>query len=637
MSISVLSLSRTPNSLASSGTTRAITAAQERLNRLQVQLGTGVKFTRPSESPTAATQTIALQKLDERASAYQAGLQTNLGFLAVADQSLGAISDALNQARGLLQAGVGDQVSADEREGLAQEVQALIQSIIQAANTSYNGRPIFAGSQTDGPPFEQIGDGLVRYNGNGQTLSGWADFQTLVESGVDGVNGLGATTTATAVDLNPAVTLATRLDELHGGQGVALGNLQVILDDANPGDVRRTVDLSGAETLQDIKNRIEAAFPGGAVAVGLNAAGTGLRITPVAGTVEVRDLDSGTTAAELGLRSGPVATLQGTDLDPTISLFTPVGALNGGTGVGLTTGFGLRIENGGTVSTVDLNGAATVQDLLNRIRAADPNVIAEISADGRGLSVTSRLSGANFSIGENGGDNATRLGLRTFTTATRLADLNLGVGVPGSDAPPLKIIRRDGTEITVDLSTAATVQDVIDAISTAAPGLVVGLNAVGNGISLQDPVVGGPLTVVANEWSVKLGLNGTENTGPAGVLAGRDVNPQQASGAFNVLTRLEHALRENDTATLQRLSGEVEDAYTHVNITRGELGNHQRQLESIDNLLEDRHVQIKDRLSKLQDVDLSATITEFLAQQQAMQAYLQIASQTLQVSILQYL
>jgi flagellar hook-associated protein 3 FlgL len=637
MSINVLALSRTPNSLAAVRTTLAIAAAQSRLNRLQSQLGSGVKFTTPSESPTAATQTIALQKVDERSAAFQSSLQTNLGFLGVADQSLGTISDALNQARGLLQAGTGDQVTPEEREALAQEVAALTKAIIQAANTTYNGRAIFAGSDTTQPPFEHFAGGQIRYNGNGQTLSGWADFDTLVPSGIDGVNGLQATTTAPPTDLNPAVTLATRFDQLHRGQGISIGEFQVILNDGS--ETRQTIDLTGAETLQDVKARVEAAFPG-ALTVSVNAAGNGLQLTPTSATatVEVRDLEAGTTARDLGIRSGPVVDLVGMDIDPALSLLTDLADLNGGTGIGPTNGFGLRIENGGTVTVVDLDGAVTVQDVLNRIRAAEPNVFAAISADGRGLSVTSRLSGANFSIGENGGTNAALLGLRTLTTTTRLDDLNLGTGVPRDSASPLTIIRRDGTEVTVDLRQAGTIQDVLAAINAVDPGrLVATWTATGNGIALTDDSGAGALTVVENPWSVSLGLNGTENTGATGVLNGRDPNPQQAAGAFNVMARLEQALRSRDLATLQRLSGELEDAYSHVTITRGELGNHQRQLESIDNLLSDRHVEIKDRLSKLHDVDLSVVITEFMAQQQAMQAYLQIASQTLQVSILQYL
>uniref|UniRef100_A0A7C2K0Q4 Flagellin n=1 Tax=Schlesneria paludicola TaxID=360056 RepID=A0A7C2K0Q4_9PLAN len=633
-------LSRVPNSLSMLRTVQAVSRSQTRLNRVQTQLATGQRFVLPSESPTAATQSIALQKLDERALAFQGSLQTNLGYLAVADQSLATISDALNQARGLLQAGLGDQVTDEERQALALEVGALTRTIIQAANTTYNGRALFAGSESTAAPFEAVAGGFIRYNGNAQSLSGLADFATLVDSGVDGVSGLQAVSSPVSSDLNPVLSLDTRLDQLHRGLGTELGSLRVILDDG-VNDVRRTIDLTGAETLQDVKLRIEQAFAADPITVTVDidpGTQSGLRLTPSAGTVEVRDLESSNTAQQLGIRSGPAAVLTGSDLDPALSLFTPVAALNGGLGIGATAGTGLRIENGGQVSIVDLDGAVTVQDVLNRIREADPNVIADISADGRGIVVSTRLSGADFSIGENGGTDAAGLGLRTFTASTRLDDLNLGTGVPRDDPSPLTILRRDGSTATVDLSQAMTVQDVLDAINAVDPGnLVAGLNAVGNGISLQDNSGVGPLTVVENNWSLDLGLSGTDDNGPAGVLAGRDVNPQQALGGFNALARLEVAIRNRDVASLERLAGELEAAYTHVNVVRGELGNHQRQLEAIDNTLADRHVQIKERLSRFLDVDLAETITEFTAQQQALQAYLQIAAETLQLSILPFL
>jgi flagellar hook-associated protein 3 FlgL len=633
-------LSRVPNSLASLKTSQAVSLAQSQLSRLQTQLGTGQKYQLPSESPTAATQSLALQKLSERGTAFQASVQTNLGFLAVGEQSLATVSDALNRARALLQAGVGDTVTDAEREALAQEVAGLTRSIIQAANISYNGRALFAGSANHVLPFEQVAGGLVRYNGNGQTLTGLADFNTLIASGIDGITGLQATTPPVSADLNPTLSLGTRLDQLHGGLGAKLSNLRIILHDGVD-DVRKTVDLSQAQTLEDVKLRIEQAFAGEPITLTVDidpGSQHGLRLTPSAGTVEVRELESGNTAQLLGIRSGPVAVLNGTDLDPTLSLLTPLTELNGGMGIGATAGTGLRIENDSRVSIVDLDGAVTVQDVLSRIRAADPDVIAEIAADGRGIAVSSRLNGADFSLGENGGDNAARLGLRTFAGATRLSDLNLGTGVSDPSQPPLTIQRRDGTEVTVDLSAAATIQDVLDAINAVDPGnLVAGLNAVGNGISLQDNSGVGPLSVVDNDWSRKLGLGGTDDNGPTGVLAGRDVNPQQATGPFNVLVRLERALRDQDNGALERLAGELESAYIHVNTVRGELGSQQKQLESIDNLLADRQIQIKERLTRLLDVDLAETITEFTAQQQALQAYLQVSAQMMQLSILNFL
>ena len=93
---------------------------------------------------------------------------------------------------------------------------------------------------------------------------------------------------------------------------------------------------------------------------------------------------------------------------------------------------GIQIVNGSetytfTFSTAD--GVYTVEDLLNVLNGSDANVLAEINEDATGIDLRSRLSGADFAIGENGGTTATELGLRTFTTETRLEDLNFGLGV----------------------------------------------------------------------------------------------------------------------------------------------------------------------------------------------------------------
>ena len=44
----------------------------------------------------------------------------------------------------------------------------------------------------------------------------------------------------------------------------------------------------------------------------------------------------------------------------------------------------------------------------------------------------SRLSGADFTIGENGGTTATQLGIRSYNGSTELSAFNRGVGVPYS-------------------------------------------------------------------------------------------------------------------------------------------------------------------------------------------------------------
>ncbi len=112
---------------------------------------------------------------------------------------------------------------------------------------------------------------------------------------------------------------------------------------------------------------------------------------------------------------------------------TPVGqwaaTTAGGSGEEFDQASGLSIENGGRTHVIRFAGAATVEDLLNTINTSGAGLLAAINRAGTGLDLRSRSSGADFAIGENGGTTATQLGLRTFTGAVRLADLNFGRGV----------------------------------------------------------------------------------------------------------------------------------------------------------------------------------------------------------------
>ena len=106
---------------------------------------------------------------------------------------------------------------------------------------------------------------------------------------------------------------------------------------------------------------------------------------------------------------------------------TPLSSITAG-GAPLDTS-GLQITSEGKTYTINISGGETVQDLLNSINDSGAGLDAQINAAKTGINVSSRVSGADFSIGENGGLTATQLGIRTFTTATPLSQLNHGAGV----------------------------------------------------------------------------------------------------------------------------------------------------------------------------------------------------------------
>jgi flagellin-like hook-associated protein FlgL len=179
---------------------------------------------------------------------------------------------------------------------------------------------------------------------------------------------------------------------------------------------------------------------------------------------------------------------------------TTIGITAHGSGLEFDQTSGLQILNGGQVHTIDISTAVTVEDLLNTLNSSPADVLAEISPDGRTLSIRSRLSGADFAIGENGGNTATHLGLRTFTQATLLEDLNHGLppGVhPNVIGDDFLIRRKDGVELRFDVSDYNTVGDVINAINTHADNLdpntrvVARLAVNGNGIELVDDGLSG--------------------------------------------------------------------------------------------------------------------------------------------------
>lgn len=149
---------------------------------------------------------------------------------------------------------------------------------------------------------------------------------------------------------------------------------------------------------------------------------------------------------------------------------------------------GLQIVNGGAAYTVDLSNATTIEDLLNAVNGSGANMIASINAAGTGIDVRSRLSGAEFSIGENGGNTAAQLGIRSLTETAPLAGLNHGAGVnfalTGDD---FQITRRDGTTFNVRLADGGRASARLDGSSANSDLLIsrVGGGAAGNNFQVR--------------------------------------------------------------------------------------------------------------------------------------------------------
>ncbi len=329
------------------------------------------------------------------------------------------------------------------------------------------------------------------------------------------------------------------------------------------------------------------------------------------------------------------------------------GLTGGGSGTPLDLASGLQVVNGGQTYTIDCSSAETVQDLLASFNGTDAGILAAINDSGTGITLSTRVSGADFAVGENGGTLATQLGLRSFTEDVRLEDLNFGGGVDAVEGTDFTITLADETmaPIEIDISGVETVGELLVLINAQSPGnLEARLATEGNGIELQDNTVGaGVLTVTTaglSSAAIDLGLvaegqteiaAGTNPPGETDVLRGADVHPLEAEGIFTALTRLADALAENDLGEAERALDMLDTATDSLNFVRAEVGIRQQHLDVMTTRLEDEQIAIQEAMSLDFDADLVEAASEYEAQLVALQAALMASSQILQLSLLNYL
>jgi len=332
------------------------------------------------------------------------------------------------------------------------------------------------------------------------------------------------------------------------------------------------------------------------------------------------------------------------------------GVTSGGSGEELDLASGLRIRNGVNTFDIDVSAATTVEDLLNIVNGSGAFVLAEINESATGINIRSRLSGADLSIGENGGITATQLGVRSLTLETFLADLNYGQGVNPSGGTDFTIHRNDGVDLDIDVSSAETIGDVIDLINNHPSNLdpltavVARLAEFGNGIELVDdnPVPGFSLSVEQTFGSFaaqELGLvpKGSPTSvaatlvGTAEQLTGADQNPIEVAGVFTALVRMREALEAYDLAAMERASELLSEAFDGVNFARAEIGARGQALDTLANRLEDEEIELRSALSVEIDVDFVQAISDLTARQVAFQAALQLSAQLSQLTLLNFL
>ncbi len=269
----------------------------------------------------------------------------------------------------------------------------------------------------------------------------------------------------------------TLLASLNGGQGITtLGTLDI----TNRDGVLSPIDLSGAETLDDVIDLINAGATN--VAAALNAERSGIVLTDTSGgstsNFIVADSGGSTVATDLAITIDATATsVDSGSLDRrTLSSGTLLSRVNGGRGI-TTLGDISITGTTGLKKTLDLNKegeeSQTIGDVIDAINASLVGVLASVNATGDGILIVDTAGGpGTITIQDSGGTLAADLGL---------AGTSKEVDVEGT---PTQVI--DGTTTgLVEIEAGDTLEDIVTKINDLKKGVTAAIINDGQGFRLS--------------------------------------------------------------------------------------------------------------------------------------------------------
>jgi len=366
------------------------------------------------------------------------------------------------------------------------------------------------------------------------------------------------TDTSVAEGLRPASNL--RIEDVSGYAARDLG----IAADADAAIVSGT-PVYRIRTVGDVLRAINyAAGNDGKVQAALSDDGARTMLndtTAGTGQTQVQALNESKAAYDLGIldaRTGQMTSQRVVAGLNTVLLKS----LNGGAGVGLGT---VEITAGdGTVTAIDLQGAETLQDLLDAINAttATSKVRAELSSSKLGIVIRDVSGGAGaMTIADILGTTASdlhiassgsglvgsgNLQLQYISEETPLSQLNGGRGVAYGK---FKIVNSLNSERVVELSsdTDRTVGDVLKRINNLVGlNVVARINSTGDGILLEDRSGGsGTLKVLESGGTTAADLN---------------IRKEAAAGQNTIDGSYEVRIAVGPNDTLQSVAARINDA-----------------------------------------------------------------------------
>ncbi len=169
------------------------------------QSTSGKKITQFSDNPADMSYVLSLRNQIDQVEQYEQNISSGKSWLSSAESALSSIVTNIYSIITKAEQAASETTGAKERKIIATEIEQKRDEIMNIANSEVMGKFLFAGSDTDNPPFTKQADttqvlpsgetitipGDIVYNGNSDKIQIQADFSIKVDTNVPGDEAFG--------------------------------------------------------------------------------------------------------------------------------------------------------------------------------------------------------------------------------------------------------------------------------------------------------------------------------------------------------------------------------------------------------------------------------------------------------------
>ena len=225
---------------------------RERIVQLQTQLATGKRVNKSSDDPVAADTILRLKGVIDKNEQYSRNADDGLSLIEQTEFGLDQFGEGLMKVKEML-VRINSDIDQDGLNAFAEEMDHILSDMVDVANTKFNGKYIFGGTNTMTPPFALAPDrsavtanpagitGSIEYNvGEGvyqqvnidgqEAFQGTTMFQQIIALR-DGLRAGVLPTPAQSDSLNQALQYVTGVGAKSGALQTSMTAVGTRLDD----------------------------------------------------------------------------------------------------------------------------------------------------------------------------------------------------------------------------------------------------------------------------------------------------------------------------------------------------------------------------------------------------------------------